>query len=116
MSKKTVYPIIKSLIEKGIVLIQEELKEKFRPKIETYVRITDQADNEDNLKIIFDTLERKAHKQLDVVMAYVTLSKRYSKERVEVKKSDIMKMIEGAEAALKSLVKKKIMLISVLIN
>lgn len=108
IEQKTVYPIIKSLIEKGIVLIQEELKEKFRPKIETYVRITDQADNEDNLKIIFDTLERKAHKQLDVVMAYVTLSKRYSKERVEVKKSDIMKMIEGAEAALKSLVKKNI--------
>ena len=108
IEQKTVYPVIKSLIEKGIVLIQEELKEKFKPKIESYVRITEQADNEENLKIIFDTLERKATKQLDVVMAYVSLSKRYSKERVEVKKADILKMVDGAEAALKSLTKKNV--------
>ncbi len=106
IEQKIVYPIIKSLIEKGVVVLQEELKEKFKPKIESYVRITEYADNEENLKTIFDALERKAPKQLDVVMAYVTLSKRYSKERVEVRKSDILKMVDGAEAALKSLVKK----------
>src|SRR3989344_1006194 len=108
IEQKIVYPIIKSLIEKGVVVLQEELKEKFKPKIESYVKITDYADNEENLKIIFDALERKAPKQLDVVMAYVTLSKRYSKERVEVKKSDILKMVDGAEAALKSLQKKNV--------
>lgn len=37
--KKTVYPLIKSLIEKKIVILQEELKEKFKPKIETYIQI-----------------------------------------------------------------------------
>ncbi|MGZ4156256.1 MAG: replication restart helicase PriA [Bacteroidia bacterium] len=108
IEQKTVYPVIKSLIEKGIVLIQEELKEKFKPKIESYVRITEHADNEENLKTIFGTLEKKAPKQLDVVMAYITLSKRYSKERAEVKKGDILKMVEGAEAALKSLAKKNV--------
>ena len=108
IEQKTVYPVIKSLIEKGIVLIQEELKEKFRPKIESYVRITEKADDENNLKTIFDTLEKKAPKQLDVVMAYINLSKRYSKERVEVKKSDILKMVDGAEAALRSLAKKNV--------
>lgn len=108
IEQKIVYPIIKSLIEKGVVVLQEELKEKFKPKIESYVRITEYADNEENLKTIFDALERKAPKQLDVVMAYVTLSKRYSKERVEVKKTDILKMVDGAEAALKSLEKKNV--------
>ncbi|MCX6294856.1 MAG: primosomal protein N' [Bacteroidetes bacterium] len=108
IEQKIVYPIIKSLIDKGIVLIQEELKEKFKPKIESYVRITTFADNEDNLKTFFDALERKAPKQLDVLMAYITLSKRYSKDPVEVKKSDILKMVDGAEAAIKSLVKKDV--------
>ncbi|HEY0031425.1 MAG TPA: primosomal protein N' [Bacteroidia bacterium] len=108
IEQKTVYPVIKSLIEKGIVLIQEELKEKFKPKIESYVRITDYADDEANLKNIFDALEKKAPKQLDVIMAYITLSKRYSKDREEVKKSAIIKMVDGAEAALRSLVKKNI--------
>ena len=48
IEQKTVYPVIKLLIEKGIVLIQEELKEKFKPKLESYVRITNYADNEEN--------------------------------------------------------------------
>lgn len=108
IEQKIVYPIIKSLIEKGIVLIQEELKEKFKPKIESFVRITDYADDEENLKTFFVALEKKAPKQLDVVMTYITLSKRYSKERVEVRKSDILKVIEGGEAALKSLIKKNV--------
>ncbi len=108
IDQKTVYPLIKALIEKGIVLIQEELKEKYKPKVESFVRITEYADNEKNLKTIFSLLEKKAPKQLDVVMAYINLSKRYSKELQEVKKSDIIKMIDGAEAALKSLVKKNI--------
>ena len=47
--------------------------------------------NEENLKTIFSSLEKKASKQLEVVMAYINLSKRYSKEREEVKKSNILK-------------------------
>jgi primosomal protein N' (replication factor Y) (superfamily II helicase) len=108
IEQKTVYPIIKLLIEKGIIFLQEELKEKFKPKLESYVHITEHADDETNLKTIFETLEKKAPKQLDVVMAYITLSKRYSKEREQVKKSDILKMVDGGEAALRSLVKKNI--------
>lgn len=108
IEQKTVYPVIKILIEKGIVLIQEELKEKFKPKIESFVRITDEADKEENLKTLFDTLEKKAPKQLDVLMAYINLSKRYSGERKEVKKAEIVKAVEGAEAALRSMAKKNI--------
>ena len=108
IEQKTAYPIIKSLIEKGVVIIEEELKEKFKPKIATFVKITDYADNEDNLKTIFDSLEKKAVKQLEVLMAYINLSKRYSNERIEVKKSDILKMVAGGEGALNALVKKEI--------
>lgn len=108
IEQKTVYPLIKSLIEKGIVLLEEELKEKFKPKIATFVKITDYADKEENLKTIFDSLEKKAVKQLEVLMAYINLSKRYSNERLEVKKSDIAKMVSGADAALNSMVKKNI--------
>ncbi len=108
IEQKTVYPVIKSLIEKGIVLIQEELKEKFKPKLESFVRITAYGDNEDNLKKIFNDLEKKAPKQLDVLMAYITLSKRYSKVIEDVKKASILKLVSGGEAALKSLVNKNI--------
>ncbi|MDQ3048289.1 MAG: primosomal protein N' [Bacteroidota bacterium] len=108
IEQKTVYPLIKGLIEKGILILQEELKEKFKPRIECYVRLSATADDEENLKEIFPVLEKKAPKQLDVLMAYITLSKRYSGEIKEVRKADIMKMVDGAEAALRSLQKKNI--------
>lgn len=108
IEQQTVYPVIKSLIEKGAVLIQEELKEKFKPKIESFIRITSFADDEENLKQIFSTLEKKATKQLETLIAYITLSKRYSKEKQEVKKSAILQMVPGAEGAILALVKKNI--------
>lgn len=116
LDQKTVYPILKTLLEKGVLLIHEELKEKFKPKIESFVRITSFADNEEQLKNIFNSLEKKAHKQLDVLLAFVKLSERYKPQvnkgagfYVEVKKSDIIKMVAGTEAALKSLVQKNIL-------
>jgi primosomal protein N' (replication factor Y) len=109
IEQKTVYPVVKVLIEKGIVLIQEELKEKFKPKFESFVKMTAETDKEENLKNIFDTLEKKAPKQLDVLMALINLSKRYSKDKREVKKSEIIKMVDGAEAAIRSMVKKNVL-------
>ena len=116
LDQKTVYPILKTLLEKGVLLIHEELKEKFKPKIESFVRITSFADNEEQLKNIFNSLEKKAHKQLDVLLAFIKLSERYKPQvnkgagfYVEVKKSDIIKMVAGTEAALKSLVQKNIL-------
>ncbi len=106
--QKTVYPIIKSLIEKGIVIIQEELKEKYKPKVETYIQLSKELDSEDQLKKIFDSLEKRAGKQLDVLMAFIQLSDRYSSEKKEVRKKDILKKIVGSESAIKSLEKKNI--------
>ena len=114
IEQKTVYPVIKGLIEKGIVVIQEELKEKYKPKIETFLKITAFADDEENLKNIFSQLEKKAPKQLDVLLAYIKLSNRYAQRQTplssykEVKKSEIITAVEGAEAALRSLIKKNV--------
>ncbi|HRG38885.1 MAG TPA: primosomal protein N' [Bacteroidia bacterium] len=108
IEQQTVYSIIKSLIEKGAILIQEELKEKFKPKIESFVRMTAYADDEENLKAIFSSLEKKAAKQLEVLIAYINLSKRYAKEKQEVKKSAILQMVTGGEGAINALVRKNV--------
>lgn len=115
LEQKTVYPIIKSMIEKKVVILQEELKEKFKPKIESFVSITEYADNEEVLKTIFPLLEKKASKQMDVLLAYIKLSERYEKQRESgtayktVKKGDLLKIVPGSEAAIKALEKKNIL-------
>lgn len=108
IEQKTVYPLIKSLIEKGVVVLQEELKEKFKPKVETFVSIAEPFDDENELRLVFDMLEKKAGKQLEVLMAFIKLSNRYSDKKKYVRKKEIIKLVDGAESAIKSLAKKNI--------
>jgi len=113
IGQKTVQPIIKLLIEKGLIIIQEELKEKYKPKIASYVRLTDYANNEENLKTIFNELEKKSNKQLTLLLSYIKLSGRYEHKQVTdnkagIKKSELLKHDNGSDSVLKSLVKKNI--------
>ena len=67
-------PTLKQLLEKGAVEISEELTEKFRAKTDTFVRLTEEALQEENLRKLFEDLSR-AKKQLDMLMMYIDLSK-----------------------------------------
>jgi primosomal protein N' (replication factor Y) len=106
---KTVYPILKLLLEKNILLIEEELKDRFKPKTEIYVRLTQHAANEENLRLIFDKLEKKAFKQLQLLMAFIKLSERYSSTPHEVKKSDLLQDVSLSTTVLNELIKKNIL-------
>ncbi|MFN5214501.1 MAG: primosomal protein N' [Bacteroidota bacterium] len=66
---KSVYPIVQSLIRKQVILIREELIERFKPKTETYIQIHDKFLAHDSFKQLLDELER-APKQQAAVLAY----------------------------------------------
>jgi len=104
---KTVQPYIKSLIEKGYLAIEQEMKKGFVPKTETYIQLTEYADKEENLKIIFDQLV-KAPKQLETLMRFIHLSSRYTAKVRNVKKSDLLKFEQVSAQAIRELVKKNV--------
>ena len=98
---RDVMPTLNKLLERGAVEISEELTEKFRAKTETFVRLTAEASQEDNLRKIFDDLSR-AKKQLDVLMRYIDLSKcLIPNKKIEVTRKDLLEKM-GASAALLS--------------
>jgi primosomal protein N' (replication factor Y) len=105
---------VKSLLEKKVIIIYEELKEKYKPKIEEFVRLTEYASNEETLKKIFDELEKKAFKQLEVLMEYIRLSGLKTEHSSntqwhrEVKKSELLKRKNISSSVLDALVKKNI--------
>ncbi|MFN7013646.1 MAG: DEAD/DEAH box helicase, partial [Bacteroidia bacterium] len=106
---KQVHRIIKSMLEKASIRIQEELKEKYKPRLETYIKLNAAYLNDENLlKEVFDKLEKKAPKQLEVLMAYIHHSRCFSENIIEIKKSFLNETIDGADAAIKALVKKNI--------
>jgi primosomal protein N' (replication factor Y) (superfamily II helicase) len=104
-----IIPVVNTLIEKGIILMKEELPEKFKPKKEVFIHLKDEyAGNESRLRELFDRLETKAHKQLDLLMAYIHLSHFGSDNLLEVTRTALLKAAQVSPAALEGLIKKEV--------
>ncbi len=101
-----VIPLIKNLIEKKVVLTEEEVKDRYRPKVETFVRFSPEYKSEAKLKEVFDGLEKRALKQLELLMTFISLVKDFSDDKAEVKKADLLKAAKASPKSLKVLAEK----------
>ncbi len=104
MSK--VLPLIKTMIDKGLVQLKEELDNPWRPRREKHVRITESYVSEHKLKELFDYCERKAPKQLELLMQYIKQADFFSSPRKEVRAEALTKAVQNGTTALQALVKK----------
>ena len=104
---KTVYPIVKRLIDKGVVVAEEELKESYRPKKEKYVELAAEYQNEEKIEALFDELKR-AVKQQELLMLYLQMSN-YFANKVEVKKTELLNKASSSPAVLKGLYEKGVL-------
>ncbi|MFZ4412659.1 MAG: replication restart helicase PriA [Bacteroidales bacterium] len=105
--QKTI-PLIKTLIEKAVIITDEEIAEKYKPKIETYVRLSQSYANEKALMDIFDKLEKKAFRQLQVLQSFLQLTGFFQTFDNEIKKSELLKNPDFSDAQIKSLHQKGI--------
>ena len=103
LGQKTVFPIIRTLLEKEIVYIAEEVVEKYRPLLKSYISLSPFYKEEENIRHLFEVLER-APKQLDALLAYVKLSK----SGIEISKQVLLEESGCGPGALKSLLDKEI--------
>jgi primosomal protein N' (replication factor Y) len=99
-------PAIKRLIDEGVVIVEEELREAWKPRTVTYVKLSAAAQSEEALHQWFDRLEKKAPKQLHLLMRYVELSRCMSDAPFEVEKNKLLHLSNSSPAALKPLVEK----------
>ncbi len=67
---KSAYKYIKSLVQKEVILIYEEVKEKYRPRRVKRIKLTEEFASEEALESLFARLEKKP-KQTDVILAYL---------------------------------------------
>jgi len=73
LNKKNVFPVIQQLLQKGILELQEEMSETYKPKLIRYVRLHAEFQNSDNLSELLDILKR-SEKQKELVLAYFQLN------------------------------------------
>lgn len=107
IDQQKIIPVIKSLIEKGIIVPEEELNDPYKPRREIFIRLSPghAADGEE-LKLLFDRLEKRARKQLEIVMTFIRLSQFGLGKLLEVSRHELLKESKGSAAQLEILVRK----------
>ena len=70
-----IMPIIRGMIERQVVMMDEELRERFTPRKTAYLRLADEYLDENAQKELFETLEQKRRfKQVELLMQYLQRS------------------------------------------
>ena len=100
---KKVMPLIHTMMEKGILVMEEELNEKYKAKYERFVRLTSNYRDEANLQGLMDALTKRAYKQLEVLLAYLTLGGNCDND---LKAADLLKKANATSTVLKAMVDK----------
>jgi len=110
LDQRKIIPLIHTLIEKGIVTAEEKLENKYKPLKQSFVRLSKElAENEEKLKEVFDDLSKRAFRQLQVLMVYLTLAKVANGKALDVRKTDLLKNKEVTLQSLQTLVSKGIL-------
>ena len=104
--RKDLMPVVKSMLEKGVIAVEEHLKERYQPKFKTYVSLTSEYSRKKALNELMNKLE-KYPKQLDMLLIYLELSEMLpGKGAREVEKSDLLKKTTASGSVLTTLTRK----------
>lgn len=105
---KNILAVIKSLLDREAIFVKEEMRRTYKPKTETRVRLTSAARNERRLHFFFDELQRRAPKQLDLLMKYIELSSCLSATGTvkEVSKAELLKRAAATPGVFNGLVER----------
>ena len=105
LNKKNIFPVVQKLIDKNILVLQEEVQELYKPKLVRYVRLHSQYDSNSGLSELLETL-KSASKQREIVLTYFQLN------AVEKKPISVKQLVEAADSTssiVKALIEKEIL-------
>lgn len=104
LGQQTVYPLIRRMMDKKIIYIKEDLKEKYKPKTISCVRLREPYASQS--KLLEEAFEKcsRSTRQVEALMAYVQISR----QQEFVRRQDIYKAAQVDSAVLRALEKKEI--------
>ena len=104
LNKKNIFPIIQKLIDKNILVLQEQMLETYTPKLIRYVKLHAKYESNDGLAELLEIL-KSANKQKYIVLTYFQLSAS-EKKPITVKK--LIEVAKSTAAIVKTLIDKEI--------
>jgi primosomal protein N' (replication factor Y) len=100
-SKSSFVKIIKSLYDRELIVITDDITEVYKPKLSTRIKLSSEI-KEESFNDLLISLEKKAKKQYEALLALI------GQPNTDAIKSDLIKKYNLAASAIKALVDKNI--------
>ena len=104
LNKKNIFPILQKMMAKDIIVLEEEIKESYKPKLVRYVKLHAKYDSESGLGELLEVL-KSANKQKEIVLAYFQIMAS-EKKPITVKK--LVEVSGSTSTTVKALIDKEI--------
>jgi primosomal protein N' (replication factor Y) len=106
---KSVQTIINNLLKKNAIVVYEDVKDKYKPKLQSFIKLNSDYASEQKLSETLNQLEKKAFKQAEALLYFLHLQKTSTATVGEwIKKTELLKKTEAA--AIAALVKKLVLI------
>lgn len=109
IATKNIHQLLKALLDKQIILIYEEVKEKFQPKKIKKVRLASAYESKEALEVLFQTLSSKP-KQEDILLKYLQEVPLFQSPTLNQKGLSRSLLLQGdiSPSSLQTLIKNKV--------
>ncbi|WP_264551278.1 primosomal protein N' [Flavobacterium sp. N2038] len=104
LNKKNILPVLQKLMSKDIIVLEEEIKETYKPKLIRYVKLHSKYESDNGLAELLEVL-KSANKQKEIVLTYFQLNAS-EKKPITVKK--LTEVSNATSAVVKALIEKEI--------
>ena len=104
LNKKNIFPVIQKLVDKNILVLQEEMLESYAPKLVRYVKLNSKYETNEGLGELLEIL-KNANKQKEIVLSYFQISAS-EKKPITVKK--LVEVANSTSTIVKALIEKEI--------
>lgn len=103
---QNVYKDVKHLFNYGVVDIEEEIKQRYKPKKINVIELNSSFKDETKLRELFSVLEKKSPKQLEVLMKYLVDTSFFKTQNIKILQKSILSAL--STSAINQLIKKEI--------
>ena len=105
MNKSSIHQLLKKAVEKGIVILTEEINARYKPKFEARLRLSENYKSESEMAILFQQLEQDVRKARQLEALIIFLKFLYDENmRDSVKKSLVANHTEISKSSLQTLI------------
>jgi len=109
LGQQSSFAILKLLLERNTIIVEEKLRKSYKPKVVSMVRLNPEYQSEEKLNAVLDTLARKAKKQEQLLKIFLSETLYADVQLSEIAKKDLLDIADSSDAILKSLEEKQIL-------